>query len=59
MISGLQRFPRSVTSLRRISAVIDRLNDRIGAAIQWLALVMVIVWVRPVFLDSLADRGSR
>ena len=43
MIPGLQRFPRSVTSLQRISAVIDRLNDRIGAAIQWLALVMVIV----------------
>ena len=43
MIPGLQRFPRGVTSLRRISAVIDRLNDRIGAAIQWLALVLVIV----------------
>lgn len=30
-------------SLQRISAAIDRLNDRIGAAIQWIALVMVIV----------------
>ena len=29
--------------LQRISARIDRLNDRIGAAIQWIALVMVIV----------------
>ena len=32
-----------MTSLRRISAAIDRLNDRIGSAIQWLALVMVII----------------
>ena len=32
-----------MTSLRRISAAIDRLNDRIGAAIQWIVLVMVIV----------------
>jgi TRAP-type mannitol/chloroaromatic compound transport system permease small subunit len=32
-----------VRSLQRISAAIDRLNDRIGAAIQWIALVMVIV----------------
>ncbi len=30
-------------SLRRLSAAIDRLNDRIGSAIQWLALVMVVV----------------
>ena len=32
-----------MTSLRRISAAIDRLNDRLGSAIQWLALVMVII----------------
>ena len=32
-----------MTSLRRLSAAIDRLNDRIGAAIQWIALIMVIV----------------
>jgi hypothetical protein len=32
-----------VRSLQRLSAAIDRLNDRIGAAIQWIALVMVIV----------------
>jgi TRAP-type mannitol/chloroaromatic compound transport system permease small subunit len=32
-----------VRSLQRISSAIDRLNDRIGAAIQWIALVMVIV----------------
>ena len=32
-----------MTWLRRISAAIDRLNDRIGSAIQWLALVMVVV----------------
>jgi TRAP-type mannitol/chloroaromatic compound transport system permease small subunit len=32
-----------VRSLQRISAAIDRLNDRIGATIQWIALVMVIV----------------
>ena len=30
-------------ALRRISAAIDRLNDRIGSAIQWLALVMVVI----------------
>ncbi len=30
-------------SLQRISAAIDRLNDRIGSAIQWLSLVMVVV----------------
>ena len=30
-------------SLRRLSAAIDRLNDRIGSAIQWLALVMVVI----------------
>ncbi len=30
-------------SLLRISAVIDRLNDRIGSAIQWLALVIVLI----------------
>ena len=30
-------------SLRRLSATIDRLNDRIGSAIQWLALVMVVI----------------
>ena len=29
--------------LQRLSAAIDRLNDRIGSAIQWLALVMVVV----------------
>ncbi len=29
--------------LLRLSAAIDRLNDRIGSAIQWLALVMVII----------------
>lgn len=32
-----------MTSLRRISAAIDRLNDRIGSAIQWLTLVMVVI----------------
>lgn len=32
-----------MSTLRRISAAIDRLNDRIGAAIQWVALIMVIV----------------
>lgn len=32
-----------MSTLRRISAAIDRLNDRIGAAIQWIALIMVIV----------------
>ena len=32
-----------MTSLLRLSAAIDRLNDRIGSAIQWLALVMVII----------------
>ncbi len=30
-------------SLQRLSAAIDRLNDRIGSAIQWLALVMVVI----------------
>lgn len=30
-------------SLLRLSAAIDRLNDRIGSAIQWLALVMVVI----------------
>ena len=30
-------------SLLRISTAIDRLNDRIGTAIQWLALVIVII----------------
>ena len=30
-------------SLRRLSAAIDRLNDRIGSAIQWLTLVMVVI----------------
>lgn len=29
--------------LRRFSAAVDGLNDRIGAAIRWLALVMVLV----------------
>jgi TRAP-type mannitol/chloroaromatic compound transport system permease small subunit len=29
--------------LRRLSAAIDRLNDRIGSVIQWLALVMVVI----------------
>ncbi len=32
-----------MTSLLRLSAAIDRLNDRIGSAIQWLALVMVVI----------------
>ena len=32
-----------MTSLRRISAAIDRVNDRLGSAIQWLALVMVVI----------------
>ena len=32
-----------MTSLLRLSAAIDRLNDRVGSAIQWLALVMVVV----------------
>ena len=32
-----------MTALQRISAAIDRLNDRIGSAIQWLALVMVVI----------------
>ncbi len=32
-----------MTSLLRFSAAIDRLNDRIGSAIQWLALVMVTI----------------
>jgi len=30
-------------SLKRVSAVIDGLNDRIGAAIRWLVLIMVLV----------------
>ncbi len=34
---------RGVTALQRVSAAIDRLNDRIGSAIQWLALVMVVI----------------
>ena len=29
--------------LLRFSAAIDRFNDRIGSAIQWLALVMVVI----------------
>jgi TRAP-type mannitol/chloroaromatic compound transport system permease small subunit len=29
--------------LRRLSALVDGLNDRIGAAIRWLALIMVLV----------------
>lgn len=29
--------------LRRFSALVDALNDRIGAAIRWLALVMVLL----------------
>lgn len=29
--------------LRRLSAAVDALNDRIGAAIRWLALVMVLL----------------
>ncbi len=32
-----------MTQLKRLSAAIDRINDRIGSAIQWLALVMVVV----------------
>ena len=32
-----------MTSLLRLSAAIDRLNDRIGSGIQWLALVIVVV----------------
>ena len=30
-------------SLRRFSSAIDRLNDRIGSALQWLTLVMVVI----------------
>ncbi len=30
-------------ALRRISAAIDRLNDRLGSAIQWIALVMLVI----------------
>ena len=30
-------------SLLRFSAAIDRLNDRIGSAIQWIALIMVVL----------------
>ena len=40
---SLRFHRRVVRSLRRISAAIDRLNDRIGSAIQWLALVMVVI----------------
>ncbi len=29
--------------LQRVSAAIDRLNDRIGSAIQWISLVMVLI----------------
>ncbi|MEJ2204580.1 MAG: TRAP transporter small permease subunit [Gemmatimonadota bacterium] len=29
--------------LRRLSTLVDALNDRIGAAIRWLALIMVLV----------------
>ncbi len=29
--------------LRRLSALVDSLNDRIGAAIRWLALIMVLI----------------
>ena len=29
--------------LRRFSNAVDRLNDRIGSAIQWLTLVMVVI----------------
>jgi len=29
--------------LKRLSSAIDRLNDRIGAAIRWLALAMVLI----------------
>ena len=32
-----------MSSLQRVAAVVDRLNDRIGAAIQWLTLIMVLV----------------
>lgn len=32
-----------MTLLRRISAAVDALNDRIGTAIRWLALVMVLL----------------
>ena len=30
-------------TLRRLAGLVDRINDRIGAAIQWLALLMVLV----------------
>ena len=44
MVAGpSQDGDRRVTALQRISAAIDRLNDRIGSAIQWLALVMVVI----------------
>ena len=29
--------------LRRVATMVDRLNDRVGAAIQWLTLIMVLV----------------
>ena len=32
-----------MSSLQRVAAMIDRLNDRIGEAIQWLALIIVLV----------------
>ena len=32
-----------MSSLQRVAAMIDRLNDRVGEAIQWLALIMVLV----------------
>ena len=47
MVAGPRGPPedgdRRVTALQRISAAIDGLNDRIGSAIQWLALVMVVI----------------
>ena len=32
-----------MSTLRRLSAAIDRINDRIGMTVQWVALIMVIV----------------
>ena len=36
------RVPAAMPLLRRCAAAIDRLNDRIGSAIIWLALVMIL-----------------
>ncbi len=42
-------------SLLRMSAAIDRLNDRLGSAIQWLALVIVVIGA----LNALARYAAR